>query len=143
MCPNLTTLNQKSGVITSPLYPGNYPYNQKCRWNITANEGKRVVLVIENMNIRECNASCTCDYLEIQNGLPSDAFSSGRRCGNRNITFYSINESLTVLFVSNGSSTKPYPTFKATYTQVNYTSGKWVPNVTWQRRIFLFRGRPF
>ena len=138
VCTDPTTLNETSGVITSPFYPGNYPYYQKCRWKITASEGKRVVLVIEDMSIRECNASCTCDYLEIQNGLPSDAVSSRKRCGNRNVAFYSINESLTVLFVANDNAT-----FNAAYTQVNYTAGTCVPNVMWQGRKFLFRGRPF
>ena len=123
VCPNATTLNQTSGVVTSPFYPRNYLYNKTCSWQITTSEGKRVVLIIEDMKMQQCNASCTCDYLEIQNALPSDAASSWRRCDSCRVAFYSIpRESLKVLFVSDWSGNKQYRGFKATYTQVNYTS---------------------
>ena len=101
VCPDTITLNETSGGITSPYYPRRYAYNQTCSWQITASEGKRVVLIVEDMNIRECGAACTCDYLEIQNGLPSDAASSGRRCDSCRVAFFSIlRKSLKVLFVS-------------------------------------------
>ena len=123
VCPNATTLNQTSGVITSPFYPRNYLYNKTCSWQITASEGKRVVLIIEDMKMQQCNAFCTCDYLEIQNGLPSDAASSWRRCDSSRVAFYSIlRKSLKVLFVSDWSDNKQYRGFKANYTQVNYTN---------------------
>ena len=123
MCPKVTTLNETSGVITSPFYPRNYPNNQTCSWQITASEGKRIVLIIEDINIQRCKASCTCNYLEIQNGLPSNAASSGQRCDScQNIFFSILRESLKVLFVSNWSNSKHYRGFKATYTQANYTN---------------------
>ena len=79
------------------------------------------MLIIEDMKIRLCNASCTCDYLEIKSGLPSDAASSRRRCGKSLAVFFSIRESLTVLFVS-GAGKYRRRGFKATYIQVNYTN---------------------
>ena len=80
-----------------------------------------MVLIVEDIDMPSCEA-CTCDYLEIQNGLPSDAVSSGIRCGNRIVTFYSNNESMTLVFFSDWRDNKQYRGFKATYTQVNYTN---------------------
>ena len=121
MCPNLTILNDPSGVITSPLYPGHYPYNQSCSWQITASKGKRVKLVIEYMDIQQCGANCTCDYLEIQNGsLAGDGTPGGRTCGHRTYDlYYSDRESLKVLFVSDGNG-KWWNGFRAIYTHVNF-----------------------
>ena len=121
VCPNLTTLNDTSGVITSPFYPRRYPNNQRCSWQITASKGKRIVLVIEFMYIEGCRA-CSCDYLEIESGLSSDGVSAGRKCGymSERLAYYSFRESLKVLFVSNGN-TRWYRGFRATYTQVNHT----------------------
>ena len=165
MCPKLAILNETSGVITSPFYPRNYPGNQRCSWQITASEGNNVVLIIEYLKINLCGLSCTCDYLEIQNGSSFDGLYqiSGRRhchyydnsyysnydyyyyyynddyyyhyyfCYRHSyynyfqyyyychwpLIFQSYRESLKVLFLSDGSYTKRYPGFKATYVQVN------------------------
>ena len=175
-CPNMKILNETSGVITSPFYPRNYPGDQRCSWQITASKGNHVVLIIEHMHVQQCGVSCTCDYLEIQNGSSFDSLSktSGRRCDYYDynyylnyddynyfyyhyyyyyyyyyryyyncydhshshyyyyyhyyyychwpLIFYSYGESLKVLFVSDGSSTKAYAGFKATYVQVNRTA---------------------
>ena len=129
VCPKLAILNETSGVITSPFYPRNYPGNQRCIWQITASKGNHVVLNIEYMDIPQCGVSCTCDHLEIQNGSSFDGphHLGGRRCGHYNYNsyfnyyyyFHSYRESLKVLFRSDGSSSKMYPGFKATYVQVN------------------------
>ena len=123
-CPHLTTLNETSGVITSPSYPRKYLNNQTCSWQITANKGKRVVLIIEDMKIQQrknCKASCNCDYLEIESGLPSDAALRRRICGNHLLSFFSIRESLKVRFVSDNLNNN-HRGFKATYIQVNDTN---------------------
>ena len=121
VCPSLLTLNNTSGVITSPFYPRPYPTNQTCSWQITASEENYFVLIIEDMFIQQCGATCTCDYLEIQNGLSSDGVSSKRRCGYLdNVIFYVYHDMLKVQFVSDRAGS--YHGFKATYTQVNYTS---------------------
>ena len=128
----MATLNKTSGVLTSPNYPMRYPFNQKCSWKITANEGERIVLVIEDLHIRDCGSSCTCDYLEIQNGSSSDGISGRRRCRSdkdSGIVYHSAKDVLRVTFVS-GNSTYwgwGYGGFKATYIKVKYnatTTGK-------------------
>ena len=128
----MATLNETSGVLTSPYYPRRYPFNKKCSWKILASKGERIVLVIEDIHIRDCGSSCTCDYLEIQNGSSSDGIAGRRRCSylkDRGIVYYSANDALRVTFVSNGTTYWRYRGFRATYIKVKYnatTTGKLV-----------------
>lgn len=122
VCPGSITLTETSGVITSPFFPRNYPDNQSCSWQITARQGNRVKLEIENsLNIQQCGgAACTCDYLQVQNGFSDDPNVNERICGvPGSKTYYSTHESLKVLFVSDDGGSKRYDGFSATYTQVN------------------------
>ena len=118
----MTTLNETSGVITSPFYPRNYPDNQECRWQITASKGNHVVMIIEEMSTPYCGRLCSCDYLEVQNGFSSNGAIGGRICSSSIVRYYSMFESLTVLFVSDGGYSKQYRGFKATYLQANHSS---------------------
>ena len=126
----MATLNETAGVLTSPYYPRGYPPNEKCSWKITASEGERIVLVIEDLNIRSCGSSCSCDYLEIQNGSSSDGISGRRRCGyyeDRGIVYHSAKDILRLTFVSDSGTYGRYRGFKATYIKVKYvapTTGK-------------------
>ena len=127
VCPRNITLTETSGVITSPFYPRKYPDNQNCSWQITAPPGNRVKLEIDmGLQIQQCGPqnSCTCDYLQVQNGFMVNQDSNGKICGapGETITFYSILEILQVLFVSDETQSKQYHGFSATYTQLNYTS---------------------
>ena len=131
VCPNImTTLNETSGVLTSPYYPRTYPSSKNCSWKITASKGERIVFVIKDIYIRECGSSCTCDYLQIQNGSSSDGISGRRRCGyykDRGIVYYSTKDVLRVTFVSDSGISSGYRGFKATYIKVKYdavTTGK-------------------
>ena len=126
----MATLNETSGILTSPYYPRLYPSNEKCSWKITASKGERIVLVIEDIHIWDCGSSCTCDYLEIQNGLSSDGISGRRRCRSdkdSGIVYYSAKDVLRVTFVSGARTYWWYRGFKATYIKVKYnatTTGK-------------------
>ena len=126
----MATLNETSGVLTSPYYPRPYPSNEKCRWKIIASKGERIVLVIEEIRIRNCGSSCTCDYLEIQNGSSSDGISGRRRCRyyyDRGTVYHSAKDVLRVTFVSFSGTHWGYRGFKATYIKVKYnatTTGK-------------------
>ncbi|XP_078352256.1 mucin-like protein, partial [Oculina patagonica] len=118
LCPN-TTLNETTGVISTPFYPRLYPDNQACQWTLTAEPGKRIRLVTGFFNIQQCGppGACTCDFFEVQNAI-ADRNTSERICGAQDsITFVSITESMTVLFVSDSTRTKQYDGFMATYSQ--------------------------
>ena len=83
------------------------------------------MLVIKDIDIRNCGSSCTCDYLEIQNGSSSDGISGRRRCGNykdRGIVYHSVKDVLTVTFVSGSGTYRRYRGFKATYIKVKYNA---------------------
>ena len=88
------------------------------------------MFVIKDIYIRNCGSSCTCDYLEIQNGSSSDGISGRRRCRylkDRGIVYYSTKDVLRVTFVSNSTTYWGYRGFKATYIKVKYnatTTGK-------------------
>ena len=126
----MATLNETSGVLTSAYYPRRYPSNEKCSWKIIASKGERIVLVIKDIHIRSCGSSCTCDYLEIQNGSSSDGISVRRRCRSykdRGIVYHSVKDVLRVTFVSDSGTDPQYRGFKATYIKVKYnatTTGK-------------------
>ena len=121
----MVTLNETSGVLTSPYYPRSYPSNEKCSWKITADEGERIVLVIEDLHIRDCGSSCSCDYLEIQNGSSSDGISGRRRCRyfkDRGIVYHSATDVLRLTFVSDRVTSWWYRGFRAIYMKVKYNA---------------------
>ena len=122
----MATLNETSGVLTSPYYPRRYLSNEKCSWKIIASKGERILLFIEDIGITGCGSSCTYDYLEIQNGSSSDGISVRRRCSyckDRGIVYHSVKDVLRVTFVSDSSVTyRWYHGFKATYIKVKYNA---------------------
>ena len=121
----MATLNETSGILTSPYYPRRYPSNVKCSWKIIASKGERILLFIEDIHIEGCGLSCTCGYLEIQNGSSSDGISSRRRCRyykDRGIVYHSVKDVLTVTFVSDNGTYRRYRGFKATYIKVKYNA---------------------
>ena len=88
------------------------------------------MLVIKDIYIRNCGSSCTCDYLEIQNGSSSDGISGRRRCRyykDRGIVYHSAKDVLRVTFVSHSGTYWWYRGFRAIYMKVKYnatTTGK-------------------
>ena len=126
----MAILNETSGVLTSPYYPRRYPSNVKCSWKIIASKGERILLFIEDIHIAECGSSCTCDYLEIQNGSSSDGISGRRRCRyykDRGIVYHSAKDVLRVTFVSDSDTYRGYRGFRAIYMKAKYnatTTGK-------------------
>ena len=111
-------LTGTSGIITSPSYPGDYGYNQNCGWKIMASTGKRVTLVIQDMDI-ESGTNCRYDYIQIQNAvIYGTGVLPGRLCGSltSNSTFSSYNETLIVRFVTDRSITARG--FRARYTVI-------------------------
>ena len=107
----MATLTETSGVLTSPYYPRRYPFKEKCSWKIIASKGERILLFIEDIHIANCGLSCTCDYLEIQNGSSSDGISDRRRCRyhqDRGIVYRSVKGVLRVTFVSDSGTLSQY-----------------------------------
>lgn len=121
LCPSAGSLTDMSGEITSPFYPRNYPSRQNCAWNIQARKGQNVKLSVTEMDIQQCGQgdACTCDYLEVQDAFDGNTrLASGRTCssqGFKQLTYYSILETLNVRFFSDLDPAKRQKGFKAIY----------------------------
>ena len=136
----MATLNETSGVLISPYYPRHYPSDENCSWKIIASKGERILLFIEDIDIRNCGSSCTCDYLEIQNGSSSDGISGRRRCRyhkDRGIVYRSVKDVLRVTFFSDSGTLPQYHGFKASYIKVKYnaTNAGKLLKVGWKRKV--------
>ncbi|CAB1326781.1 unnamed protein product [Coregonus sp. 'balchen'] len=64
-------LSASSGNISSPNYPGLYPYNIQCVWLIVVAEGSSVLLTFRHFEL-EYHAACSYDYVKIYNGVSED-----------------------------------------------------------------------
>ncbi|XP_031163547.1 deleted in malignant brain tumors 1 protein isoform X4 [Sander lucioperca] len=94
-----------SGTFYSPNYPGPYPPNADCIWNITP--GSRIVqLDFPIVNI-EYHSNCGYDAIYVYDGPSTSYRLLGKVCGTNNITFHSTGTSLTVRFKSDNSVSRP------------------------------------
>ncbi|KAM9322325.1 CUB domain-containing protein 2 [Pholidichthys leucotaenia] len=64
-------LSAPSGNISSPNFPGLYPYNIDCSWLIVVSEGSSVLLTFHQFEL-EYHSSCAYDYIKIYNGISED-----------------------------------------------------------------------
>ncbi|XP_076146859.1 cubilin [Alosa pseudoharengus] len=109
-------LNLPSGTISSPNYPNLYPHSRTCRWEITAPHGRRVTLTITDLRLEgEGSSSCNYDYVDVFNGVVSNAPHLERLCGTVPAGFQieSTGNTMTVVFrtdssVSNGGFSADY-----------------------------------
>lgn len=71
----------ENGVISSPNYPNNYAGERNCEYDISAPQGKVIVLDVFDLDI-ETHSICEFDNLEVFDGFEADnATSLGRFCG--------------------------------------------------------------
>lgn len=57
-------LNSYSGEFTSPGYPGFYPANTVCEWNIVVKYGYTIEITIEDFWL-EYSGKCSFDFLVV------------------------------------------------------------------------------
>ena len=94
--------SNRSGIITSPSFPGQYPYNAECHYKIVQQSGTYINLNITYMDIETWpgkEAQCqieTGDYLEIKDGLSDDSPLIGRFCGNQSTSIISTSNFLSM-----------------------------------------------
>ncbi|XP_065775301.1 deleted in malignant brain tumors 1 protein [Muntiacus reevesi] len=91
-----------SGSFSSPSYPGYYPNNANCVWEIQVNPGYLINLGFDSLQL-ETQSSCSFDYVEILNGPLSSNASASRICRYTREIFTSHSNRLTVRFRSDGS----------------------------------------
>lgn len=67
--------------MSSPNFPGLYPYNTECSWLIVVAEGSSVLLTFHHFEL-EYHADCDYDYIKIYNGISEDEGNVlGKFCG--------------------------------------------------------------
>ncbi|XP_061694360.1 CUB domain-containing protein 2 isoform X2 [Syngnathoides biaculeatus] len=75
-------LSAPSGNLSSPNFPGLYPYNIHCSWLIVVPEGSSVLLTFHHFEL-EYHSSCAYDHVKIYNGVSGDEGNLlGTFCGN-------------------------------------------------------------
>ncbi|XP_069468211.1 deleted in malignant brain tumors 1 protein-like [Ambystoma mexicanum] len=108
-------LTQPSGSFSSPFYPGNYPNNARCVWQIQANNNYRIQLNLPRLQLETGN-NCNYDYIEVYDGPLYTSPLLGRFCRNPPYTFTSSSNSMTVLLSTDVSVTASG--FRAYYSSI-------------------------
>ncbi|XP_017602355.1 PREDICTED: deleted in malignant brain tumors 1 protein [Corvus brachyrhynchos] len=104
-------LSSSSGTLQSPFYPGNYPNNANCVWEIQVKNNFRVILVFADIQME--GGRCLSDYVEIYDGPLHTSPLLGKICSGYYHTYTSSSNLLSVRFHSNSRYT--YRGFQANY----------------------------
>ncbi|XP_062974319.1 CUB domain-containing protein 2 [Elgaria multicarinata webbii] len=74
-------LSAPHGNVSSPNFPGLYPYDTDCMWLIVVTEGSSVLLTFHHFDL-EYHDDCEFDYIKIYNGVSEDQGNLlGKFCG--------------------------------------------------------------
>ncbi|XP_026637115.1 deleted in malignant brain tumors 1 protein [Microtus ochrogaster] len=109
-----------SGIISSPLYPGNYPNYARCVWNILVPTNNYVSLHFMDVQLE---GGCSFDYILLFDGPEYNSSLIARVCDGARGTFTSTRNFMSVVFITDGSVTRTG--FQASYVSV------YVPSTTW------------
>uniref|UniRef100_A0A8C3C6G7 CUB domain-containing protein n=1 Tax=Cairina moschata TaxID=8855 RepID=A0A8C3C6G7_CAIMO len=82
-------ISNSSGMLQSPYYPGNYPNNADCVWEIQVENNFRVILQ---------NSRCQYDYVEVYDGPPHSSPLLGRICAGSFLTYTSSSNLMSIHF---------------------------------------------
>ena len=111
-CRELFT--DKTGVITSPYYPGYYANDSWCEWLVTAAFGHVIRLKFFYFQLEATGPQCLNDYVEVFDGNSTYSASLGRFCGHTHPAMLeSSSNNLLVVFKSDNEGMRTG--FKAYY----------------------------
>ncbi|XP_051680289.2 scavenger receptor cysteine-rich domain-containing protein DMBT1 isoform X4 [Oryctolagus cuniculus] len=96
-------LSQHSGRFSSPFYPGNYPNNARCVWDIEVQNNYQVTVTFTDVQLE---GGCQYDYIEVFDGPYHSSPLIARVCDGARGSFTSSSNFLSVRFVSDGSITR-------------------------------------
>ncbi|XP_030043370.1 deleted in malignant brain tumors 1 protein [Microcaecilia unicolor] len=97
-----SALTTPKGSFATPNYPGLYPNNARCIWEIQVASGSVVNLTFPHIDL-EYHTSCAFDLVEVYDGAPFISPLIGKFCTFTSRPFISSSNRLTVLFSSDGS----------------------------------------
>ncbi|PNJ65349.1 DMBT1 isoform 5, partial [Pongo abelii] len=96
-------LSQPSGDFSSPFYPGNYPNNAKCVWDIEVKNNYRVTVIFRDVQLE---GGCKYDYIEVFDGPYHSSPLIARVCDGSRGSFTSSSNFMSIRFISDHSITR-------------------------------------
>ncbi|XP_057164654.1 deleted in malignant brain tumors 1 protein isoform X21 [Ursus arctos] len=96
-------LSQPSGYFSSPSYPGNYPNNARCLWDIEVPNNYRVTVVFRDVQLE---GGCNYDYIQVFDGPSHSSPLIARVCDGAKGSHTSSSNFMSIRFVSDGSVTR-------------------------------------
>ncbi|XP_075791900.1 scavenger receptor cysteine-rich domain-containing protein DMBT1-like [Pelodiscus sinensis] len=96
-------LQHSSGTLSSPFYPGNYPNNADCVWEIEAMNNFCITLLFRDIATEDGN--CRYDYIEIYDGPLNTSPLIAKICYGSYLSYTSSSNLMTVRFHSDSSVT--------------------------------------
>ncbi|XP_067996541.1 deleted in malignant brain tumors 1 protein-like isoform X5 [Melanerpes formicivorus] len=107
-------ISNSSGMLQSPFYPGSYPNNADCVWEIQVESNFRIALTFRDIVMQ--GGSCQHDYVELYDGPLHSSPLLGRLCSGSFLTYTSSSNMMAVRFHSN--STHTFRGFQAHYSSI-------------------------
>ncbi|NXG68908.1 DMBT1 protein, partial [Baryphthengus martii] len=108
------SISNSSGVLQSPSYPGSYPNNADCVWEIQVENNFRVMLTFRDIAMQ--SSRCQYDYIEVYDGPLHSSSLLGRLCSGSFPTYTSSSNMMTVRFHSDSRYT--FRGFQAHYSSI-------------------------
>lgn len=102
----------EEGTINSPSYPGMYPHNSLCTWNVTGSRGSHIEINFLVFDMVERD-NCTIDRLEISYGNTTETICSQQLALSRSRIIYA--SSVHFVFQSGQSHLKNFNGFSLKY----------------------------
>uniref|UniRef100_A0A6P5ILR7 Deleted in malignant brain tumors 1 protein-like n=1 Tax=Phascolarctos cinereus TaxID=38626 RepID=A0A6P5ILR7_PHACI len=93
-------LSQPSGFISSPNFPGNYPNNANCVWDIEVSNNYHVTIVFKNVQLE---GNCNHDYILVYDGPHQTSPLITRVCHRDRGSFTSTSNFMSIRFISDVS----------------------------------------
>ncbi|XP_071097788.1 cubilin-like [Haliotis cracherodii] len=119
-CTGNLTASSAAQTLQSPFYPLQYFSNLHCKWTITAESNKTIIIKVVDSQIQP-SAGCTADYVSVYNGNDTTASNLMGAFCNDNTPIYQtgLNKALIVFETDNFFVMKG---FKLTYKSVPSSS---------------------
>ncbi|XP_051472674.1 deleted in malignant brain tumors 1 protein-like [Apus apus] len=108
------SISNSSGMLQSPFYPGSYPNDADCVWEIQVESNFRVMLTFRDIVMQ--SDRCQHDYIEVYDGPPHSSPLIGRLCSGSFPTYTSSSNMMTVRFHSDSRYT--FRGFQAHYSSI-------------------------
>ncbi|XP_064628217.1 cubilin-like isoform X3 [Lineus longissimus] len=100
--------NKPTGMIMSPTFPGIYPDNAYCFYNLQGRQGERIKLDFEVFDLFSGGDHCPFDFVRIYDGYTSQTPIIGTYCGkHKKLTIFSTSEALHIEFVTKSGRVQP------------------------------------